>query len=158
IAAAILVCLVVGVIVFTLSLDSIVKKGVETVGPQITKTDVKLDGANISILSGAGSLKGFFLGNPEGYKTPSAFKVGEVGLEVGPRSVLSDKVHDNYVLIRGAEITFEGTLGTKNNLNKILENVQSVSGGGEQQTSTQPPAKTEPPPQGKTEPKSAPAS
>jgi len=32
------------VVVLTLSLGSIIKKGVETVGPQITKTEMKLDG------------------------------------------------------------------------------------------------------------------
>lgn len=118
------------VVILALSLGSVIKKGVETVGPQITKTDMKLAGANISILSGSGTLKGFLLGNPEGYKTPSAINVGEVSLGVRPKSVLSDKIHVTYVKVIAPEITFEGTLGTKNNLSKILENVDSVAGGG----------------------------
>jgi len=124
------VLLIALVVILALSLDSIVKKGVETVGPQITKTDMKLAGANISILSGSGTLKGFLLGNPEGYKTPSAINVGEVSLGVRPGSVLSDKVHVTHVKVIAPEITFEGTLGTKNNLSKILENVDAVAGGG----------------------------
>lgn len=116
------------VVVITLSLGSIIKKGVETVGPQITKTEMKLAGASISILSGSGALKGFLLGNPEGYKTPSAINVGEVSLGVRPGSVLSDKVHITHVKVISPEITFEGTLGTQNNLSKILENVDSVAG------------------------------
>jgi hypothetical protein len=130
VAGVVVVGLIVLVVVFTLSLDTVIKKGVETVGPQITKTEVKLDGVKISVLSGSGALKGFLLGNPEGYKTPSAVKVGEVGLGVDAKSVMSDKVHVKYVHVQGAEFTFEGTLGTKNNLSKILENVESVTGGG----------------------------
>jgi len=129
VAGVVVVGLIVLVVVFTLSLDTVIKKGVETVGPQITKTEVKLDGVKISVLSGSGALKGFLLGNPEGYTTPSAVKVGEIGLGVDAKSVMSDKVHVKYVLVQGAEFTFEGTLGTKNNLSKILENVESVTGG-----------------------------
>lgn len=126
------VCLIAVVVVLMLSLGSLVKKGVETVGPQITRTDMKLDGAAISIFSGSGTLKGFLLGNPEGYKTASAIKVGEVSLGVKPGSVLSDKIHVTHVRVKAPEITFEGTLGKQNNLSQILENVEAVSAGVDQ--------------------------
>lgn len=132
VAAIAAVCLIALVVILTLSLGSIIKKGVETVGPQITKTEMKLDGANISLFSGSGTLKGFLIGNPEGYKTPSAIKVGEVSLGVKPGSVLSDKIHVTYVRVQGPEITFEGTLGTQNNLGKIMENVETATGGSNQ--------------------------
>jgi hypothetical protein len=123
------ICLVALVVVLTLSLDSIVKKGVETVGPQITKTEMKLEGVSLSILSGSGALKGFVLGNPEGYKSPSAIKAGEVTLGVKPGSVMSDKIQVTHIKVIAPEITFEGNLGTKNNLSKILENVEAATGG-----------------------------
>jgi len=128
--AVVLLLVIGGVVTLTLTLGSIVKKGVETVGPQITKTEMKLDSANISVFSGSGALKGFFLGNPDGYKTPSAVKVGEVAVGVSPRSVFSDKVRVTHVRVQGPEITFEGTLGTANNLSKILDNVNEVASGG----------------------------
>lgn len=139
IVAGVAVVLVIAlVVVLTLSLDSLVKKGVETVGPQITKTEMKLDKASISILSGSGALHGFLIGNPEGYKTPAAIKVGEASLGVQPMSVLSDKIHITHVRVVGPEVTFEGALGSKNNLNKIMENVEAATGGGA--TSTDKPA------------------
>jgi hypothetical protein len=55
-------------------LDSAVKKGVETLGPKMTKVDVKLDSVSISLLSGSGKIKGLVVGNPEGYKTPHAIR------------------------------------------------------------------------------------
>ena len=84
VALAGVVLLVIAVVVGAMFLGSIVKKGVETAGPSITKTDVKLDGASLSVLSGSGTLKGFVLGNPEGYKGDFAIKVGVVDVGVKP--------------------------------------------------------------------------
>ena len=116
------------VVILTLSLGSIIKKGVEAVAPPITQTTVQLDSASLSFLSGAGALKGFVLGNPEGYKTPQAMRVGQIAVGIEPRSVFSDKIHVQHVKVEGAEITFEGSLGTKNNLTKIMDNVDSTLG------------------------------
>jgi uncharacterized protein involved in outer membrane biogenesis len=109
-------------------LGSIVKKGVETVGPEITRTDIKLDAATLSLLSGSGKLKGLFVGNPQGFKTESAIKVGSVSVGVAPGSVFSDKVHIKEIKVVAPEITFEGGL-KGNNLSKLLDNVQAASGG-----------------------------
>lgn len=141
IVAGVVVVLVVAlVVVLTLSLDSLVKKGVETVGPQITKTEMKLEKASISILSGSGALHGFHIGNPEGYKTPTAIKFGEASVGVKPGSVLSDKIHVTHVKVVGPEITFEGALGSKNNLSKIMENVEEATGGSAPVDKSSPPA------------------
>jgi len=123
----IFVLLIAAVLVVGMSLGSIIKRGVERVGPTITKTEVKLGSADLSILSGSGTLKGFLLGNPEGYKTPSAIKAGSLSVGVQPRSLFADKVHVTHVRVEGAEITFEGTLGTANNLSKLLDNVKGAS-------------------------------
>ncbi len=147
-AVAVVVLLVVGIIVLTLSLDSLVKKGVETVGPKITQTEMKLEGANISLLSGSGTLKGFLLGNPEGYKAASAIQFGEASVGVRPMSVLSDKIHVTHVRVVGPEITFEGSLGSKNNLNKIMENVEAVTGGAQPADKGSEKPKAEPAPGG----------
>lgn len=143
-AAIAAVGLIALVVILTLSLGSIIKKGVETVGPQLTKTEMKLDSASVSVLSGTGALKGFMLGNPEGYKTPAAIKFGEASVGVRPGSVLSDKIHVTHVRVVAPEITFEGTLGTKNNLSKILENVEATTGGADTGTKPADKPKTEP--------------
>ena len=129
IVIGVVLLLVLAVVVTAFFLGSIVKKGVETVGPPLTKTQVKLDGATLSVFSGSGSLRGLFVGNPEGFTTPSAIKIDSIKLGVEPKSVFSDKVHVTEVKVENAEVTFEGGLG-KNNLSKILDNVQSASGGG----------------------------
>ncbi len=145
-AGVLVVVLIVAVVIVGMSLGKIIKAGVETVGPKITKTEMKLDRANLSLVSGAGTLHGFLLGNPEGFKTPSAIKAGSVSVGVRPGSLFSDKVHVTHVRVEGPEITFEGTMGTANNLSKILENVEATTGG------EKPPAKSGDKPKG--EPKS----
>ena len=128
-AGVAVVAVIAVVVIVALSLDSLIKKGVETVGPQITRTGMTLDGVSLSVLSGSGALKGFTLGNPEGYKSPSAIKFGEASVGVDPRSVMSDKIHVKHVRVVAPEITFEGALGGKNNLSKIMENVEATTGG-----------------------------
>ena len=130
-----LVLLVVAVGVSIYFLGSIVKKGVETVGPQITGTEIKLDSATLSLLSGSGKLKGLLVGNPEGFKTESAIKVGSVGVGVVAGSVFSDKVHVTQVNVQAPEITFEGGL-KGNNLSKLLDNVQAAAGGSNKSSAT----------------------
>lgn len=105
------------------NLNSIVKKGVETVGPQLTKVDVRLGSATLSPMNGNGELNKLFVGNPEGYKTPSAIGVGNVKVAVKLRSILSDTIVVEEVNIQAPEITFEGGL-TGNNLSQILKNLE----------------------------------
>ena len=143
IAGVLVVVLVVGLVVLAMSLGRIIKAGVETVGPTITKTEMKLDSATLSILGGSGALKGFTLGNPEGFNTPAAIKAGSVSVAVQPRSLFSDKIVVRHVRVEGPEITFEGTLGVKNNLSTILANVEAAAGGSKPDGTNQPPAKSE---------------
>jgi uncharacterized protein involved in outer membrane biogenesis len=136
------VLIVAGFIVVGMFLDSIIKKGVETAGPAITKTDVRLDGVSLSVFSGKGSIKGLFVGNPAGYKTASAIQVGEATVRVKPGSLMSNKIVVESVSINAPDITIEGGL-KDNNLTKILENVQSFSGAtttNASQTGAQKPA------------------
>jgi uncharacterized protein involved in outer membrane biogenesis len=110
-------------------LDGAIKRGVETVGPKLTKTEVKLGGVHLSLLSGSGKIKGLSIGNPDPYKTPHAIAVGTATLEVKPGSLFSDKVVIHSINMESPEITFEGGL-SGNNLSKILANLNEATSGG----------------------------
>jgi uncharacterized protein involved in outer membrane biogenesis len=111
-------------------LNGAIKRGVETVGPKLTKTEVKLNTVTLSIFSGSGKMKGLLVGNPEGFKTPSAINVGTASLELQPRSVFSDKVIVKSILVENPEITFETDLRNVN-LKTILANIEQATGGTE---------------------------
>jgi hypothetical protein len=125
-AVIVALVVVVGLAVLFFSLNSIVKKGVETVGPQVTKVSVTLGEAKISPFSGSGELSKFVVGNPEGYKSPSAMQFDDVKLAVSIGSLMSDTIVVNDVSVQGAQITLEGNL-MENNLSKILDNVKGTN-------------------------------
>jgi hypothetical protein len=120
--------LIIGLVAVFLSLDSIVTKGVNTVGPTITKVDTRISGAVISPFSGSGSLRKLFVGNPPDYKTSSAIEVDKIEVSVRAGSIFSDKVIVEKVHVEAPQITFEGGL-TGNNLSQILANIQTAAGG-----------------------------
>lgn len=142
----ILVVLVIaGVIVISVFLGGIVKKGIETLGPGITKVSVKVDTVQLSLLAGSASIKGLIVGNPEGYQTPQAIRAGLIAIGVNPWSVLSDKIVLRSLQLESPEITFEGSL-RGNNLSQILDNVNgsaqaAAQNGGAVSTGTNAPAK-----------------
>src|SRR5690242_5534975 len=104
--------------------DSIIKKEVETIGPKVTKVDVKLNGVSLSLLSGSGKIKGFVLGNPPGFKSASSMAVGTASLAVVPKSIFGDKIIIKSIHIDGPEVTLEND-GTSVNLLKIKSNLPS---------------------------------
>lgn len=127
--ALVVLVLVAGLVLALFYLGPLVKKGVETVGPMVTRVDVRLDSARVQLLSGHGSLRGLVVGNPPGYRSEAAFKLGEASVALEPRSVFGDKIHIKSVAIAEPEITLEGGL-KENNLTKIMANVQAFSGAG----------------------------
>jgi hypothetical protein len=124
IAGVVIVVLVAGIAFFALSnLGPLVKKTVNTVGPQITKTDVKVDDVSISIFSGQATIKKFLLGNPKGFKSLQAMKVGSIYVDIDEGSITKNPIIINKIEIISPEITYEKISGS-DNFQTILQNVQ----------------------------------
>src|SRR5437879_908755 len=104
---AFVVLLVLAALAVHFFLDGAVKREVVSVGARLTQVQVKLESVNLSLVSGTGKVKGFTIGNPEGFKTPSAISVGTASIALKPSSVFSDKVLIHSINIEGPEITFE---------------------------------------------------
>ena len=139
-----LVLIVVAVIVAGFFLGTIVKTGMETVGPKITQVSIKVDAVNLSLLTGSAGVKNLIVVNPEGYKTPQAISAGSTAVDVNPLTVWSDKIVVRSVRVEAAVITFEGGLGG-NNLSKIMDNVNaSAKSGGPASTNNTAKAGNEP--------------
>jgi hypothetical protein len=126
---AVPVLIIVILLVVLGSLNRIVKAGVETVGPKVTGTAVTLNSVKISPFSGQGALGGLLIGNPAGFKTDSAFELGQIRVNIDLKSVKSDKIVIEEIFIDGPKITFEGDL-RGSNIAKIRENIAAFSGGG----------------------------
>ena len=123
-AALVVVLVTASVVGVALFLDSGIKRGVETLGPQLTKVDVKLDGVNVSLLSGTGKIKGLVVGNPAGYQTPHAIRVDAASLALTPSSIFSDKLIIKSIRVESPNIYYEGGWGG-DNLRTIMNNVSA---------------------------------
>jgi hypothetical protein len=121
------VLLVAGIAALFYFLSDIVKSGVETAGPPLTKGELRLAKANLSPFSGLAQITGLFVGNPQGWKSESAVKVGDVKVKLDVGSALSDTVIIDSIHIQAPEITYETSL-TGSNLGKILENIEAAAG------------------------------
>jgi uncharacterized protein involved in outer membrane biogenesis len=116
---------VLAVLFINMWLGTMVKTAIEQVGPPLTKTTVKLESVDISLLRGLVQLKGLEIGNPHGYNAPTAMKLGTARIRMHVLSVLSNTIVVDEILVEAPEITVEG-LPSKNNLTAIQDNVMSA--------------------------------
>ncbi len=124
---SILLLAIVGYVVLQFFLGSIVKAGVNKFGPQITQTKVELKSANVSPLSGAGTLTGFSVGNPAGWSEGNAFNLGQIHIDVAPMSLLGDHIVINELIIDQPEFTYETKL-VSSNISDLLKNIEAALG------------------------------
>lgn len=123
---------VIAVVAIGFFLGPIVTKAVNTIGPKVTGTEVTLDAAKISPLTGGATLAGLFVGNPEGWTGDKAFYLGQVRASVQPTSLLGDHVVVNEVFIDGPEFVYEKRLLGGSNIDALLKQIETNMGGGAQ--------------------------
>ena len=124
ILGGLIVVLIIAVTVIGLFyIGPIIKVGMEQVGPRVAQVSVKVDGVDVSVLSGSASIKGLVVGNPQGYTTPQAISVGTMAVSLDPMSVTTNKILIHSIHVVSPQITFEGGI-SNNNLSKILDNVK----------------------------------
>ncbi|MGC3957766.1 MAG: hypothetical protein QM813_07395 [Verrucomicrobiota bacterium] len=127
-AIVVVILAVVVVVAIAMTLDSAIKKGVETFGPQVAKVPVTLDKVSLSLFSGNAALQGLAVGNPDGYKTTNAMSLGLASVTISPGSVFSDKVVVKSIRVEAPKVTFEFGPGG-NNLQSIQKNLEAYTGG-----------------------------
>ena len=106
-----------------------VKAAVEAVGPQVAGVPMTLGSFSVSPLAGRMRLRGLVVGNPPGFKTRSALELGDVRVHVRLRSLLTDTIVVESVLVRGASATYEIGPGGSN-VGVIQRKAESFAGGG----------------------------
>ena len=128
---------VVGVVFIFTSLEPMIQEAVEKYGSEITKAEVKLAKVELDATSGKGALSGLVVGNPAGFKTPSAFALGLVSVSVDTGTITSDIVVIKEVVIEKPSVTYE-LGGDGSNIAAIQKNIDDymkahglAGGGGE---------------------------
>ncbi len=123
IVAVLLVVAIVAVTIIASQSGTIIKHAVEEFGPEITGTTVTLSDVDVSLLSGEASINNLVIGNPEGFKSDSAIKLGAVEVKLDLGSLTSDKILINKILMDSAELTFEVGKGGSN-ISALQKNIE----------------------------------
>jgi hypothetical protein len=124
----ILAILLIGFLVLTLSVDSIVKSGIESVGSEMTGTAVTVERVSISPFSGSGTISGFRVENPEDFDEEYALEIDDFSIELNIRSLFSDEIVVHNIEVSSPSVYVEQKM-PENNLRTILSNIESTSSG-----------------------------
>lgn len=111
-------------------LGSLVRAGVNRYGPELTQTPVRLEVAQISPLSGRGTLTGLYVGNPPGWSSPKAFSLGKIHVEVVPSSIFGDHIVVEQLRIEKPAFVYETKL-VSSNIGDLVKRIESSSSGGQ---------------------------
>jgi hypothetical protein len=118
---------IVGVLVMSFFLGSVVTAGVNNFAPKITQTNVTLAGASISPLTGSGTLSGLVVSNPKGWSDTPLCSLGKIHVDVAPFSILGDHIVVNDISIEAPEFNYE-TKVVASNVSDLLKNIEQLTG------------------------------
>jgi hypothetical protein len=105
-------------------LDSIVEAAIEHYGSEATGARVTVQSVELSLRSGEGNIRGVVVGNPKGFKGPSAFELGLIRVALDPETVTSDPLVVREIRIEGPKASYEwGPRGS--NIEAIQRNVDA---------------------------------
>jgi len=127
-----MVVLLVAYFALTYFMGGIIKSTVNRVGPKMAQTKVELVSAKISPLAGSGTLSGFTVGNPAGWSDGNALSLGTMQLDMAPKSVFSDVIVINELVIDQPEFNYETRL-VASNIGDLLANIEKYLGAGEKE-------------------------
>lgn len=126
IGALAVVCIV-ALVIASFFVGNIVAAGVNGYAPKLTGTRVTLAGASISPLSGSGTLRGFVIGNPNGWSDADLASLGSLHISVAPRSLFTGHVVINDVNVEAPEFDYETKI-VSSNVGDLLSNIEHASG------------------------------
>lgn len=119
--------LIVAFIALTLTIDGIVKSGIEEHGSQLMGTEVRVDGVSISLFSGSGSISGFTVQNPENFSDEAAIEIEEMSMKIDISSLFSEVILVKDITIKSPNVFFEQK-GLGANLKVLNDNMAAASG------------------------------
>ncbi|MEQ8524399.1 hypothetical protein [Gracilimonas sp.] len=122
----ILAVIVAGFLVLTLSLDGIIKSGIEENGSRLLQTQVKVNNVNISPFNGSGSIEGFTVANPDKFSDKNAISIQEASIRIDLGSLLSDEIIVRDITVKSPQLYFEQQ-GFGANLKTLNDNMSLSS-------------------------------
>jgi uncharacterized protein involved in outer membrane biogenesis len=113
-AGVIAAALILAVTLVVTRLDSIITKAINTYGPGMTGTEVRIDDVRVSFLSGEATVTNFVLGNPTGYRSAHAAKAASISVDLEIGSLLTNTIVVKRIEVVQPDIIYEKRGGTDN--------------------------------------------
>lgn len=117
-----LAILFIGLLIFSLILDGIVKSYIEDAGSDMLQTQVKVEDVSLSLLDSKGYIDGIIIENPEGFSDSAAVKLQAITIKLDLMSMLADTMIVDSLIIKEPSVHMEQKLGG-NNLKTLQENI-----------------------------------
>jgi uncharacterized protein involved in outer membrane biogenesis len=105
-------------------LDVLVKWTLEHYGPDVTGTPVHVGDVHISPRDGRGVVRGLEIGNPPGFSSGRAVRLGEVRLALDPATLMQDVVLVHELVLESPQVVYEKGAKTTN-LDAIQERIEA---------------------------------
>jgi len=115
---------------FSGSLDGLIKSAIASYGSAMTKAGVNVGAVKIAPADGKGTISDLVVGNPSGFKTSHAMKVGRIDVELDLASVAKEVIVIRRIAILGPDVIYEkGDAMT--NFDAVQKNIADYLGPSE---------------------------
>jgi hypothetical protein len=109
------------------NLNRIVKTAIEKKGSSAVQTAVRVDRVKIDLKRSSGAITGLTVANPEDFKNPNAFSLGEISIKIDIRSMTKDVKVIEEIIIRECSVFVEMNSEKTINLNEIKKNLAGTA-------------------------------
>ena len=110
------------------AINALIKQQIETVGSKVTDQSVTVGKVDMKLLEGAGTINGLVIANPSKYKAPSVFSLKEITLDINLKSLTTDLIIIDQIVINKPEAVVEFTESGGANIKDILDAIKKNAG------------------------------
>jgi len=122
ISVGIVIVAVIGLFGVYMGRNALIKHSVEKVAPKYLQTSVTLEEVDFQPFQGHVMLKNLRIENPKGFSENDLFSLGLITVDLQPKTLLSNKIIINKILIDTVAARYEIANGT-NNIAVIQKNL-----------------------------------
>ena len=126
------------------AINALIKTKIEQVGSKVTEQSVTVSRVDMKLLKGAGTINGLVLANPSSYSAPSVFSLNEITLDINLKSLATDLIVIDQIIIDKPEAVVEFTENGGANIKDILDAIKKNTAGDGTSVSESETGKTEP--------------
>jgi len=116
------------------NLDSIVASVIEDEGSKALQTEVSVSGVSIDLKTAKAGIAGMTIANPDGYSRANLFEMEGIEIDLDLDSLSKDVLVIESIRIKNPEIIFEENDSGGNNMQALLDNIESGSSGNKDAT------------------------